>query len=359
MKKIGILVYDTSLVGGAERVAINLAEEFSNKYEVHLISLFNEKKEEERVEIKYNSYVIAEETISITKNLFKLSKKLKKYLLENKIDILLAITAGVNSVAILGTINTNIKTIYCEHSNLENRTYGKKHELRQYLGAKFMDKVVTLTDRDRNNFIDILKLPEKKVIVIPNWFTKEEIKEEPYRMDSKKIITVGRLEKVKGHDLLIKVAKKVQEKHKDWIWEIYGDGKYKEKINVDIKNNNLENFVILKGNVTNIKDIYKEYAFFVLTSYYEGLPLVLLEAQQAKLPIVSFNCPTGPAEIVENDKNGYIIPTYDIEEMANKINQLIENQNKREYFSNNAQINMKQFEKDNVLNRWIELIENI
>lgn len=359
MKNIGILVYDTSLVGGAERVAINLAEEFANKYKVHLISLFNEKNIEEKVKRNYNTYIINKETISISKNLLKLSKILKRYLIQNNIDILLAITAGVNSVAILGTANTNIKTIYCEHSNLENRTYGKKHELRQYLGAKFMDKVVTLTERDKSNFINILKTPEKKVVVIPNWFNNEEKEEIQYKSNSKKIITVGRLERVKGHDLLIKVAKKVQEKHNDWIWEIYGDGKYKEEIKENIKNNNLENFIILKGNVTNIKEIYKTSSFFVLTSYYEGLPLVLLEAQQAKLPIISFDCPTGPAEIVENNKNGYIVPTYDIEQMASKINYLIENRKKREIFSNNAQINIGQFEKSNVLNKWIELIENI
>lgn len=359
MKNIGILVYDTSLVGGAERVAINLAEELSSHYQVHLISLFNEKKQENRPEQSYTSHTINEKTVSITKKLFMLSNELKKYLIQNKIDVLLAITAGVNTVAIMATRGTNIKTVYCEHSNLENKTYGKKHQLRQYLGAKKMDKVVTLTERDRNNFIKMLRTPESKVQAIPNWFNHVEKENAQYKIESKKIITAGRLEKVKGHDLLIEVAKKVKEKHSDWIWEIYGDGKYREEIEQNIKNNNLEDFIILKGNVNNLKEIYKEYSMFVLTSYYEGIPLVLLEAQQANLPIVSFDCPTGPAEIIENDKNGFIVPTYDVEEMANKINELIENKSKREQFSGNAQINIHRFDKRNILKKWINLIENV
>lgn len=358
MKNIGILVYDISLVGGAERVASNLAKELSSEYEIHLISLFNEKKQEELGKNNYKNYVLSKDTISITKNIFKLSRKLKKYLLENNINVLLAITAGVNSVAIISTRGTSIKTIYCEHSNLENKTYGKKHILRQWIGAKFSDKVVTLTERDKNNFINEMKLPKDKVISIPNWFD-QDVKEGKYNEESKKIITAGRLEKVKGHDLLIHVAKKVKEKHGDWIWEIYGDGKYAEEIRKNIEDNNLQDFVKLKGNVKNLNELYKDYSMFVLTSYYEGLPLVLLEAQQSNLPIISFDCPTGPAEIVDDDINGFIIPTYNIELMATKINELIENKNKRIQFSNNSKININKFNKTNILKQWTELIENI
>jgi len=359
MKNIGILVYDTSLVGGAERVAINLAKEFSNYYKVHLISLFNEKKQEMETMEKYKCHTINEKTVSITKKIFMLSNKLKKYLIKNEIDILFAITAGVNTVAIMATRGTHVKTVYCEHSNLENRTYGKKHQLRQYLGAKKMNKIVTLTERDRDNFIRIFKTPKHKLEVIPNWFNIEQTDNKQYKIDSKRIITAGRLEKVKGHDLLVKVAQKVKESHRDWIWEIYGDGKYREEIEQNIKNNNLQDFVILKGNINNLKDVYKDYAMFVLTSYYEGMPLVLLEAQQANLPIISFDCPTGPSEIIVDSKNGFIIPTYDVEKMADKINELIENRNKREQFSNNAKININKFNKRNVLNKWINLIENV
>lgn len=359
MKKIGILVYDTSLIGGAEKVAINLAKEFSNYYEVHLISLFNEKKIEDKIESNYNCYTISKKAVSITKNIFTLSNKLKKYLEKNNIDILFSITAGVNTVAILATRRTKIKTVYCEHSNLENKTYGKKHILRQWIGAKKMDRIVTLTKRDRNNFVKKMRVKENKVQNIPNWYEKTNNENIEYNVNSKKIITAGRLEKVKGHDLLIQVAKRVNEKHPDWIWDIYGDGSYKNEINENIMKNNLQNFVHLKGNYKNLNEIYNEYSIFVLTSYYEGIPLVLLEAQESKLPIVSFDCPTGPSEIIEDGENGFLISTYDVEQMAIKICELIENPKKRIQFSKKSKINLQKFEKEIIIEKWKELIENI
>ena len=358
MKKIGILVYDFSLVGGAEKVAKNLALELSNENEIFVISLFEAKENVQNP--KYNYVNLFDKTISITKNLIKISKKLKKYLIKNQIDILLLITAGVNGVGILSTIGTNVKTIYCEHSNLENKTYGKKHILRQWIGAKFADIIVTLTERDKENFKKEFFIKEKRIESIPNWIeNKNNSKDIIYNSNSKKIITVGRLEKVKGYDNLLNVAKIVNEKHPDWTWDICGGGSLYEELNTKIKEEKLENFLHLKGNVKNIEQIYKEYSFFVMTSYYEGLPLSLLEAQINNLPIISFDCPTGPSEIIENNQNGYLVNCYDVEQMAAKINDLIENKERRIEFSRKSNLNLKKYEKQEVLKKWNNLISNI
>ena len=124
MKKVGILVYDFYAVGGAEKVAKNLAIELSKNNEVFVISLFETKPENNSY--KYNYVKMFNKTISITKNFIKISKKVKEYLVQNNIDILLIITAGVNTIGVISTLGTNVKTIYCEHSNLENKTYGKR-----------------------------------------------------------------------------------------------------------------------------------------------------------------------------------------------------------------------------------------
>ncbi len=89
----------------------------------------------------------------MTQYLFSLASKLRKYITLNKIDILIAITAGVVTIADLAAVRTSTRVIYAEHSNLENKTYGYKHQLRQWIGAKYSDKVVALTERDKNNFI--------------------------------------------------------------------------------------------------------------------------------------------------------------------------------------------------------------
>lgn len=357
MKNIAFLVYDISLTGGAERVALNLAEEFAKDYNTYLISLF--KTNSYDAPKGYQTLFINEFMSSITSSFYTHSKKLKKCLLEHDIDILFVITAGVVTVAVQACHGTKVKTVYCEHSNLENRTYGKKHELRQLIGAKFSNLVVALTERDRQNFIKNLKIKPNKVMAIPNWIDDLTTSEQEYSLDSKLIITAGRLESVKGHDMLLKVAKIVKNAHPDWHWDIYGGGTLKEKLEKAASDSGLADFVSFKGNVSGIDKIYPEYSFFVLTSYYEGLPLVLLEAQKAKLPIVSFDCPTGPSEIVDNEQNGFIVPAYNIDDMASAINTLIETPDKRLEFSKNAPKKLNRFDKASVKALWEEIINTL
>lgn len=358
MKTIGFVVYDISLTGGAENVALNMAKELSKNYDVHMVTLFDEKKfvKEDK---PYTVHILNEKTVPIPTHLFSLSNRLRQIIKQNKIDVLFVITAGVVTVAALASLMLKVKTVYCEHSNLENKTYGKKHELRQFIGANFCDKVVTLTERDRLNFIKQYHLCELGVLAIPNWFTYDENFCAKYATDSKKIITAGRLEYVKGYDLLLKAASIVKQKHPDWHWDIYGEGKFRSEVEKWIVDNDVEDFVTLKGNVSDLGQRYKDYSMFVMTSYYEGLPLVLLEAQVANLPIVSFDCPTGPAEIVEDGKNGYLVPTYDTDLLAEKINCLIENSEMRMQFSANAKGRLPNFSKPTVCAKWINLIENI
>ena len=111
--------------------------------------------------------------------------------------------------------------------------------------------------------------------------------------------------------------------------------------------------------VRNINNIYPKHSIYVMTSYFEGLPLVLLEAKKFKLPIVSFNCPTGPSEIVRHGINGFIIDNFNVNEMANKICDLIENEKLRWEFSCNANLDVDKFSKDVILEKWMKLIEDL
>ncbi len=86
---------------------------------------------------------------------------------------------------------------------------------------------------------------------------------------------------------------------------------------------------------------------------------MLLEAQEARLPIVSFDCPTGPSEIIEDNENGFLVPTYNIEEMAEKILKLMEEKETRKRFSDNSQKNIENFSKRNIIKKWKDIIDTI
>ena len=351
MSRIGLLVYDVSLVGGAERVAINLANELSKSNKVVVISVSCSKHAPETLDHKVITRTISNQVGSISAHFFQYAYKLRKIIKDEGLDILLAITAGVVSLALFAKRGTNTKIVYCEHSNLENKTYGKKHELRQLIGAKKADVVVPLTERDKTNFVKMFHVPEEKLVVIPNWYTPIRNTENKYKKESQKIISVGRLEKVKGYDYIIECAKKVLESHPTWEWDIYGDGSMHEELQKRINDEKIDR-LHLKGNVKDIQEQFGKYAFLVMTSLYEGLPLSLLEAQSANLPIISFDCPTGPSEIINNGENGILVAKGNSDELQKAVERLMESEDAREKMSAHARDNLDYYSKERIMNIW-------
>ena len=285
--------------------------------------------------------------------------KLRRHLIKNEIDVVFSIAPATNIIIFLATLGLNIKTVFCDHHSLEFQdTFSRK--IQRYIGAKFFDKIVTLTEEDKNRYRKDFSLRNKKVTSIYNWM--EGINNiSTYTNKSKSIITVGRIEYQKGYDYLAKVAVKVLSKHKDWEWDIYGSGneQIKQNLITALDKGGVLSRVHFKGNVKGTENIYPGHAIYVMTSRYEGLPLVLLEAKQYGLPIVSFDCPTGPSEIILDGENGYLIENFDVKQMSQKIIELIRNDELRLRFSRNAMLDTDKFNKKRIIEQWIELIEEM
>ena len=360
MKKIALVKWIIDGTDGGLKVSTNLANELSKVYEVHLISVIST----EEIFFPLNNAVryknLSSEKISMSKNFVKAVKLLRTYIKKNNIEVLFGIGMTMNIVGIISTIGLSTKFISCDHTNsiVDIDTTMKK--LQRYVGAKLADKIITLTTADRNNYIKKYKINSKRVDYIYNWIDSIDV-EKKYNLDSKKLITVGRFHQQKGYDYLSKVAIKVLSRYPDWQWDIYGSGndQIKQYLITELDKGGVLSRVHFKGNVKGTDNIYPDHAIYVMTSRYEGLPLVLLEAKQYGLPIVSFNCPTGPAEIVLNGTNGVLIDNYDTEQMRIKINELIENVELRKKFSQSAILDTEKFTKDKIIQQWIDLIEKM
>lgn len=361
MLTVGLIKYDMTEKSGGERVASILSRELAKYYHVHLISI-NGKGEAPFYEV--------DETVTYTplleghqrmrKTLLPAGKMLRRYAKEHKIDILLTIGGNVNAFLYLATAGTKIKTIFCEHLNLIMANKSRSNRIMRDWGVRFVDKVITLTKRDREAYISHYKLPEDRVGYIYNWMDDVLFQVKPkYNTESKRIITVGSLGSQKGYDLLVPAAKKVLEQHPDWQWDIYGDGVLYDTIQQAIAENQLENHLHLMGATSSVYDKYENYAFYVMTSYYEGLPMVLLEAKAKGLPIVSFDCLTGPAEIVNDGVDGLLVAPENVEEMAERVCYMIEHPQQRAEFSSHAGDNIALFSKENIIAQWRELIDTL
>lgn len=219
--------------------------------------------------------------------------------------------------------------------------------------VKHLDKLVVLTKNDMHQW----KATHSNIIQIPNPspFRNVEVSD----LDSKNVITVGKLDPQKGYDMLIDAWALINKKCPDWMLNIYGQGEWKEMLVEKIAALNLQEVVVLHGVSMKIADEYKRSSFYVMSSRFEGLPMVLIEAMSFGLPVISFDCEFGPSEIVTDGVDGYLVEPNNIEELANRICFLIENEDKRKLMGQQAIINVRRFDKETVMQQWLDLFDSL
>jgi glycosyltransferase involved in cell wall biosynthesis len=175
--------------------------------------------------------------------------------------------------------------------------------------------------------------------------------------DNKVVIFVGRFNEQKGLEYLIKTWESTFKKHRDWTLHIYGDGDQKEMLYQLISKAGLEKGVKVHQPTKKIMEKYLESSIFLLTSRFEGLPMVIVEAMACGLPVVSFDCPYGPADIIQNGEDGYLVEYLNTDEAALKVCELIENPELRKQMSRNARENIKRFDRNVIMKKWVDLFE--
>lgn len=283
-------------------------------------------------------------------------KKLEKYLKEHSVDILIACGALFFPVSVLATKNIKTRCICWEHTAPEMNSDYRFQSLARKYGIKRSDLNVVLTKKALMTYINKFKCSNTLQIYNPIDPMVSEYSRE-YRVDSRKIVSVGRLSYPKNFGLAIEVAAEVLKKHPDWTWDIYGEGDERPILEQKIKDYGVEGKIFLCGQVDNLYKLYNEYSFMVMTSRYEGFPMSLLEGLGNGLPLISFDIETGPNEIIHNNVNGFLLENGNKESMVKKIEQLIMNQDMRIRMSNNSHSFSNQFSINTILNQWITLCQ--
>lgn len=213
------------------------------------------------------------------------------------------------------------------------------------------DVICPLTEGDK-----ALWKKAKRLEVIPNFSTMPISKYSD--CTPKRIIAVGRLEWEKGYSRLINVWKIVSTKHPDWQLDIFGEGEMENVIRIFIKKSGVKNITIHKF-TSNISIEYANSSICLLTSYFEGFSLVLLEAQRHGVPCVAFDCPFGPRSIINDSYSGFLVHNGDIRVYADRVCRLIEDENLRKQFSKVGIEHAKTFDINNIIQKWKSLFEDI
>lgn len=221
----------------------------------------------------------------------------------------------------------------------------------RYVGK--YDKFVCLTKESLNHW----KAYTKDLTVISNFIEKRTTT--PAKLKNKKVIAVGRLTHLKGYDRMIKAWGMVTSLHPDWILEIYGEGELREELQSQINDNSLSERIKLQGALKDIHSKYLESSIFVMTSHAEGFGIVIVEAMEAGLPIVSFDFPCGPKDLVKNGENGILVRNGDIDGLAEAIIKLIKSEELRVRMGREAYNNSKQYYQEEIMGQWDQLFKSL
>ena len=356
MKKIGIIVYDMSVRGGVESVSCALANAFVKEYQVCVIGIYQTEELAYTFDDNIKYTYIFEKPMRLREAKRRIKQPLKELVKKEKIDIII-LQGNYPGYLCSFLKSTEVKkVIFCDHGALMNSWNQKDITFIRFISALRSDLIITLTDQSRNDYIKKFHFRKSKVKCIPNWIDENAFISKQYCETSKKIISAGRFGPEKGFDLLIQAFSLVSNQYPDWQLDIYGDGEERKKIEDLIQYYHLEECVNLKGMVSNLLERYQQYAMYVLPSYKEGLPLVLLESKANRLPIVSFDIMTGPKEIVRDGIDGVLVQPYDVNKMGQEICRLIGDVSLRKEMSIRSQDNVKKFSKDAILMKWREVL---
>ena len=349
--KILLTIGDITLKGGAERVVSNLANAYAQiGLDVEILSFYKSGDKEafeldNRVKL---SYMHQKSFDKKRKNFFyKMSYKfIESYILKRDFKDKDFIIFN-NSPHFPLFKNKNTKYIRINHTASKGR-YLKRYD--------YFDALVLIATGE----IDFWKKHHKSVAIIPNFLPNISNLNTNY--SQKVVVSVGRLSKEKGFLRLIDIWKLIQDssEFKDWKLHIVRDGELKEKIENKIKDLNLTNSIILKPFTKDVESEYLSASIYTMTSHFEGLPMVLIEAQSYALPTISFDIATGPSDIIEDEKSGYLIKDNDLNKYATKLKTLMQDENLRvKMGAKSKEIVKSKFSKEVVMKQWMELFERI
>ena len=175
--------------------------------------------------------------------------------------------------------------------------------------------------------------------------------------NKKRVIAVGRLNKEKGFDRLISIWPSINTHFPDWQLDIFGDGIIKDQLTLLINKNNVKN-LSLRGATQDISIEYANSSICVITSYFEGFTLVIIEAMKHGVPCVAFDCPNGPRNIIEDGINGFLVEDGNSSLFIERLCSLMENDHLRQQFSEAAKIRANDFNIDIIMGRWKALFES-
>ena len=374
---IRFLIADAYSVGGTIRTTFMTAAELANRHEVEIVSVYRRQDEpslelDPRVELRALADLRpgrqsrrearamerpSEEIHPGDSRYPRFSRltdaALLRFLRSVDDGVLVGTRPGLN-LAIARHVNESVVRVGQDHMNLEQYEPALVEAMAASYGR--LDTVTALTEETAQGYRKLIG-PGSNVVCIPN--AAPPARGSQATLGSKIVMGAGALTHRKGFDRLLRAWAVLAPEHPDWRLEIFGDGWYRPQIEELLGSLQLQSSVALRGHSSRLREELERASVFALTSRHEGFPMVLLEAMSAGLPVVAYDCPTGPRDIVTEGVDGHVVPDGRTRLLAEALRDLMLDEDRRRAFGAAAREKVERYRIDAIGERWETLFAEL
>lgn len=356
--RLAYCIHALNLSGGIERVLTTKANYLADVlgYEVHIITARQKGRKES---FKLSERIVRHDLdandrmflIRYRKRLGALLEKIRPDITVSVCDnSLYAVTKCSDGSAKIGEFHFSHEKFQMKYgTGAFGKLYASLRTARLERAVRKLDRFVVLTKADKEDWIKVRQDVEQIYNPLPF------VSEVASPLTRKRCIAAGRLEGQKNFRDLVECWKTVDSRHPDWKLSIYGEGSQKEALQKQIDDSGLTGKVILENRTDDIRKELLDSSCLVMSSKFEGFPMILLEALATGLPIVSYDCPKGPSEIVTIGANGYLAKVGDTATLARGICSVIANEELRRRFGAESKRRSEDFTIEKTMEKWDRL----
>lgn len=295
-----------------------------------------------------------DQPVKIFNSWFRIVWRLSRFLKREKIDTLVIVESTHALYGVAAAKLAGVRCVVWEHFNFNVTLNRRKRVWGRQIAARWADDVVVLTRRDTVLWREGTTV-RARLTAIPNM--APPVAERPYPEASRLLLAAGRLTEQKGYDLLLRAWRIVEQDRRSTGWALLIRGDGPDRAALLRQADGLHHLTIVPA-TGDIDADYARAALFVASSRYEGLPMVLLEAMAAGVPVVAFDCETGPAEIVRDGETGFLVPPEEPEALAVALLELMDDPEQRQRMSGKSRQRAVDFQEGPIMEQWMALLRN-